>query len=203
MQHATQRKTGIKVRNGKVCRKNRTALSNHYTQVRQPEPVIDRLRPGKGYKHFLTIDDVRRFIGILPDWNLLSRGLDAIVLDEGHHRRMGWHRPGLVAVCAWERQPQVEWGTGFVQEHQRVLHRLGVNCEQSEVEPEWTWCDFDENSVKGFQLMHVLLHELGHHHDRMTTKSRRRASRGERFAENYANRYADRLWGDYFREFRW
>ena len=79
----SQRKTGTKVRDGKVTRKNRTELSNHYSQVRQTETVIDRLRPGKGYKHYLTVGDVRRFIGLLPDWSQLSIGLDAVILDEG------------------------------------------------------------------------------------------------------------------------
>ena len=51
--------------------------------------------------------------------------------------------------------------------------------------------------------MHILLHELGHHHDRMTTTSQIRSARGERFAETYALRYADSLWDAYFREFNW
>jgi hypothetical protein len=49
--------------------------------------------------------------------------------------------------------------------------------------------------------MHVLLHELGHHHDRMTTRSRNEAARGESYAETYANRYADRIWEAYEAEF--
>ncbi len=63
------------------------------------------------------------------------------------------------------------------------------------------WCHFDEASVKGFQLMHILLHELGHHHDRMTTKSQAEAARGEAFAEEYSLRRTDHLWNAYFREF--
>jgi len=46
-----------------------------------------------------------------------------------------------------------------------------------------------------------LLHELGHHHDRMTTKSKRTASRGEGYAERYALAYADRIWESYLNEF--
>jgi len=52
-------------------------------------------------------------------------------------------------------------------------------------------------------MMHILLHELGHHHDRITTKSRARTARGEPYAETYAREYGDRLWDAYFREFNW
>jgi len=51
--------------------------------------------------------------------------------------------------------------------------------------------------------MHVLLHELGHHHDRMTTRSQVDAGRGELYAELYANKYMDRIWEDYVRVFGW
>lgn len=198
----SQRKTGTKVRNGKVARKNRTDLSNHYSQMRQSETVIDRLRPGEGYKHYLTIGDVKRFIGILPDWDKLSVGLDAVILDEGGDA-MGWHWDGVVAICAWEREYTIDWDTTFVHDHREILDRLGVEREPIEDDPKGTWCHFNDASIKGFQLMHILLHELGHHHDRMTTKSQIRSARGERFAETYALQYADTLWDAYFREFSW
>lgn len=198
----SQRKTSTKVRNGKVARKNRTELSNHYSQIRQAETVIDRLRPGEGYKHYLTIADVKRFLQILPDWTELSIGLDAVVLAEGGDA-MGWHWDGVVAVCAWEREYAVDWDTQFVDEHAVILDRLGVRHEPIEDDPDGRLCYFDDASIKGFQLMHILLHELGHHHDRMTTKSQARSARGELFAETYALKYADRLWDAYFREFNW
>jgi hypothetical protein len=195
-----QRKTSTKVRDGKVCRKNRTELSNHYSQICQTQTVIDRLRPVDGFRHYLTIADVKRFIAILPDWDQLSVGLDAIILAEGGGP-MGWQWDGVVAVCAWEREYTSDWHTTFVDEHAVVLDRLGVRREPIEDDPGGTWCFFDDASIKGFQLMHILLHELGHHHDQMTTRSRTRAALGEHFAENYALNYADRLWDAYFREF--
>jgi hypothetical protein len=170
--------------------------------VRQAQPVIDRLRPGKGYKHYLTISEIRRFIGILPDWAELSIGLDAIVLAPGEDC-LGWHFNGVVAVCAWERGHAVEWATTFVTAESAILDRLGVRCELNENDPDATWCYFDDASIKGFQLMDVLLHQLGHHHDRMTTKSRLRCARGEAYAEAYAVKYAERLWDAYFQEFNW
>lgn len=198
----SQRKTGTKVRNGKVARKNRTALSAHYSQVRQEKTVIDRLRPGDGFKHFLTIADVRQFIDILPDWEELSYGLDAIILDEGGSA-MGWHWDGIVAICAWERELVTEWDNDFVLEHAEILDQLGVDREPMPDDASGTMCYFTESSIKGFQLMHILLHELGHHHDRMSTRTKRASARGEAYAENYAMKYAQELWGAYFRVFNW
>ena len=196
------RKTGTKVKNGKVSRKNRTELSAHYSQTKQPHVVVDRQRPGEGFKHYLTISDVRRFIAILPDWNELSVGLNAIVLAE-REDCLGWCWNGMVAVCAWERELTLDWDTTFVVEHATVLDRLGVRFEAINDDSEGMWCHFDESSIKGFQLMHILLHELGHHHDRMTTKSQQNIARGESYAEKYANDYADRIWDAYFKEFNW
>jgi len=196
------RKTGTKVKNGKVTRKNRTELSEHYSQTRQSRVIIDRQRPGSGFKHYLTIADVRRFITILPEWDELSVGLDAIVLAE-RDDCLGWCWDGVVAVCAWERELTLDWDKEFVVDHAVVLDRLGVELEVIDDDPEGMLCHFDESSIKGFQLMHILLHELGHHHDRMTTKSKRQTARGETYAENYANDHAELLWDAYFREFNW
>ncbi|MHC4816821.1 MAG: hypothetical protein ACYTF8_02000 [Planctomycetota bacterium] len=201
MRHIRNRKTAPKVRDGKVQRKNRTDLSRHYRQYIQDEPFIDRLRPGAGYRHILLKRDVSKFIGLLPDWEELSRDLDAIVLVPGEDNCLGWHTPGLVAVCAWERELFREWTRDFVDEHRAVLDRLSVVCEPQEDDTclvHWT-----EASIRGFQLMHVLLHELGHHHDRITTRSMVRASRGEFYAEQYALAYADRIWDEYFKVFGW
>jgi hypothetical protein len=163
--------------------------------------VIDRRRPGRGYRHLLTVADVRRFLQLLPDWSELSCGLDAVVLAPGERRLLGWHRRGIVALCAWDRDVEREWHADFVEEHRDVLDRLGV--ERLANDPPWEVVQFTERSARGFQLMHVLLHELGHHHDRMTTRSRRSAGRGEGYAEAYALRYAEGIWERYFREFGW
>lgn len=192
----------MKVRDGKVSRKNRTELSNHYMQLQQDELVIDRQRPGPGHKHYLTIADVKRFIAILPDWDSLSVGLDAVVLAEASDC-MGWCCPGVVAVCAWERELVGVWDTKFVDEHSLILDKLGVRYEKVRCDSQISHCYFDEASIKGFQLMHILLHELGHHHDRMTSHRQETIGRGEPYAEAYALEYAERLWDDYFKEFNW
>ena len=70
------------------------------------------------------------------------------------------------------------------------------NKVSSKVELRWT-----QAQARAYQLLHILPHELGHHHDRMTTHSRRNAARGEPFAEAYAQRVLDRVWPAYARAF--
>ena len=53
---------------------------------------------------------------------------------------------------------------------------------------KWT-----EDTVRAYQRLDVLLHELGHHHDRMSTRRQREIARGEPYAECYAELYADRI----------
>ncbi|MBI3849266.1 MAG: hypothetical protein HY298_03090 [Verrucomicrobia bacterium] len=189
-----QRKTTPKVRDGRVQKKNRTQLSGDYYLGNLTEFVVDRQRPGEGYRHVLMKRDVEAFISILPDWNELSVGLHAIVLSPGESNLMGWHRPGVVGICAWERDLWIDCNDSFFKEHEDIITRLGVPSEQK---GNIFLCKFSEASARAFQLLHILLHELGHHHDRMTTKSKIQSSRGESFAEMYARRYGDQIFGRY------
>ncbi|MCP3917300.1 MAG: hypothetical protein GY711_17275 [bacterium] len=195
------RKTTPKVRAGKIQRKNRPDLSPDIFPWIPGNPTIRRERPGAGHRHLLRVQDVERFLSLLPDWDELSSGLRGVLIAEAEEGTMGWHVPGTVSVCAWEREIEGYWTTGFVDDHRDVLERLGVPCEQThqgDYHVRWT-----ETSARGFQLMHILLHELGHHHDRMTTRSQEDSSRGEDYAEQYALRYAERLWERYFEVFGW
>ena len=131
-------------------------------------PVIDRQRPGKGYRHVLMQRDIETFIGLLPDWAELSRGLNAIVLAPGEYRSNGWHTPGVVGVCAWEADLWVDYAVGHYEDHKPIFDRLGVASHSIE---NGVMCEFTEAQARAYQLLHILLHELGHHHDRMTTKS--------------------------------
>ena len=64
------------------------------------------------------------------------------------------------------------------------------------LEARWT-----EGQARAFQLLHILPHELGHHHDRITTRSQREAARGEPYAESYAQRVLEAVWPSYARHF--
>ena len=190
----TQRKSTPKVAGGRVQKKNNAASTPTYYDTPQPMPVIDRQRPGAGYRHVLKQRDVETFLGLLPDWAELSRGLNAIVLAPGEYTTNGWHTPGVVGVCAWEADLWVDYATSHFESHKTVFDRLGVRSHLIE---KGVMCEFTEPQARAYQLLHILLHELGHHHDRMTTKSKVRASRGEPYAEAYALQYETQIWTRY------
>lgn len=198
MRHINRR-TSPKVVGGKPQRKNRWQRTPNCYNTEQKIPATDRRRPGVGYRHVLKKRDVERFVGLLPDWKELSVGLNVIQLAPGGTTCDGWHRPGIVAVCAWAIDQAIEMCGWYYREHRKIFERLGVPC--AELSDDEFQCDFNDSTIRAYQLLHILLHELGHHHDRMTTKSKRQSSRGEGFAERYALNYADRIWERYLEEF--
>jgi hypothetical protein len=82
----------------------------------------------------------------------------------------------------------------FVADHMPELQRLGVEIDPCAgvVEVRWT-----EAQARAFQLLHVLPHELGHHHDRITTATLARSARGEPYAEAYARRVMNEVFDTY------
>ncbi len=192
------RKSTPKVVAGKVQKKNNWHESANYYNTASPLPEITRKRAGKGYRHLLRQKDIYDFIEILPDWSELSRGLNAIVLAPGEWDTFGYHVPGVVHICAWDKDLWITMtGEGFEKERD-ICERLGVPFEQEEGN---IVCKFTESTARAHQLLATLLHELGHHHDRMNTKSKIRASRGEGYAESYAMEYADQIWEKYIDTF--
>lgn len=111
---------------------------------------------------------------------------------------MGWHRPGIVAVCAWERELWMTTSDEFLREDRDLLDRLGVDHE-----PKYGahLCKFTEGQARAFELLHILLHEIGHHPDRMNTRSRKKASRGGGYAEAFALEQERVIWDQYERQF--
>jgi hypothetical protein len=188
------RKSSPKVLGGKVQRKNNHSLTGDYYIIEQRMPVIDRKRPGKGFRHLLKQKDIHDFISILPDWKELSLGLNAIVLAPAHSTAFGYHVPGVVHICAWDEDLWLELSKDCYEREREILERLGVPCEEVK---GWMLCKFTESTARGHQLLATLLHELGHHHDRMTTKSKMDSARGESYAEAYARTYSDRIWNQY------
>lgn len=200
MRHPTPRKTTPKVRDGKVQRKNRTTRSPNVYLGDLPHLEIRRLAPGTGRRHVVSRHDLERFIRLIPDWNELARGLNAIVLTDGRHETEGFHARGVIHLCAWPRDLVVRWTPEHFADHRAVLDRLGVNSSL-DAEATAVVCHFSERTARAYVLLHVLLHELGHHHDRITSRRGERPVRGESYAEAYAVRHAETLWGRYRQEF--
>ncbi|MEM9378533.1 MAG: hypothetical protein AAGB93_01195 [Planctomycetota bacterium] len=184
---------------GLVQRRTNQDLTVEWAQTSIDGLRFARERPGSGYRHLARRADVERFVRLLPQWDELSVGLDAVVLAAGEPNLYGYFRAGIVAICAWPKEPIEFWPTAFLDEHASLLPHLDVELE--EIDEDGAIVRFTEASALAFQLMHVLLHELGHHHDRMTTASKRSPARGEPFANTYAFEHAEKLWDAYYREF--
>src|SRR3954463_8455320 len=72
----------MKVRDGRVLKKNNWRLDpGDYHALAQDEIRLDRRRPPEGSRHLITIAELRRFLALLPHWDEVAVGLDAIVLD--------------------------------------------------------------------------------------------------------------------------
>ena len=193
------RRTAPKVKRGYVQKKNNWTETADYYNSPQQLPVVDRKRPGYSYRHLLTRHHIYDFIDILPDWQELSRGLNAIVLAPGSNRVDGYYSPGVVHICAWDSPCEArQWTVEGYAEHKHFLERLGVPVVHCRGFAELKWT---ESSARAYQLLHILPHELGHHHDAFTTKPGGSPNRGENYAETYALKYADLIWDRYLATF--
>lgn len=111
------RKTSPKVLGGKVQRKNNWELTTDWTQTEIDGLVFARERPGAGYRHYVRKKELERFVRLLPDWDELSMGLDAVPVASGEDSTQGWHAPGIVALYAWPRDLEEEWSAGSGSSH--------------------------------------------------------------------------------------
>src|SRR5262249_47295850 len=112
-----------------------------------------------------------------PNWQELSVGLRVLILARGDEACLGWHRPGLVAICAWGREIVLsgcaDW---FYRKHQGLLQKLAVPCLQR----GGVWdLQFTVDTVRAFHLVYFSAKDLGTHKDRMTTREKTGASRGK------------------------
>jgi hypothetical protein len=91
----------MKVQGGRALRRNNWRPDrNDYVVVPQSDIRIDRRDPGRGFRHLITVAQLRAFVALLPDWDDVAVGLRAVVLDSGGDDRMGWFDLGIVAgVC--------------------------------------------------------------------------------------------------------
>lgn len=185
MRRSAGRRATPKVVDGRVRRKNRHATTPGIWA--STEVTIEQDRPGRGHFHLLSAKDLRVFFGLNPDWEALSQGLQGV--------RLAAKRPGMdgfctysaqgsvISLCAWERGLHRLVTAEFLEDHRALLHRLGVPHRR---QGALRRLEFTAETARAYQLLHVLLHELGHHQDRMTSRRRASAGRGEGHAEAWA-----------------
>jgi len=200
MRSTYNRKTSPKVIGGHVQRKN-----NH-TRTACLGYVVVRVRPDKGYRHVVSKKDIHDFTDLIPDWINICEGSESIILDSGdldydglysHYRQ---DDTGTIWLSAWQKDLWVEFSNDYYQEHRWLIKIFGVVSDRKievgkEQESVYWLCYFSESQAKAFVLMHIFLHELGHHVDKF--RSKKRNSSGEEFAENYADRRFHEIWPAY------
>lgn len=192
------RKTTPRVKDGRVQKKNRHELTPNYWNTRQDTLQVDIEPPGKGYKHFLKKRDIVAFLEILPHWEEIAIEFDAILLARADGRTNGWYINGVVGICAWDKNMTCFFSKNYFNDHKELFDRLELRYEEKK---QGVLCHFTERQIKAYQLLHILLHEIGHHHDRINTRSRAALPNGEAYAESYAFRHEKLIWNRYFDTF--
>jgi hypothetical protein len=116
---------------------------------------------------------------------------------DGEYEFFHREETGAIFLHPWEENLWVTWELPYFHAHREIFERLGVSFDE---ERKFVSVRFTEAQARAFMLLHVFMHELGHHHDRMTQKHHG-ASRGEDYAERFAMRHFDELYPEYVRLF--
>lgn len=194
------RRTNPKVVDGRVQKKNNDRPTHNYYDHKEPELVIDRRRPGPGARHLLKVEDIKKFISIIPDWDELSKGVDAIALLPYNEVAYGsYNTDGVIKLRAWIAELWIEIHPLYSDRDLPILRQLEVELE--ELSYGGYLAKFTENQAKGFQLLGTFLHELGHHVDRMNCRRKHDCPGGEPFAINFANEMQKRVWPEFIKRF--
>jgi hypothetical protein len=186
------RRTATKVKDGRVQRKNR----HHPTGALGY--VISRESPGRGFRHVLSKRDLENFIELIPDWNRLSARLERIVLaahrsSDGEYAFYHREETGGIFLHAWHEDLWSKVTTPYFDSHRSMFQRLGVSYDSG---IDSMFCRFTPAQARAFMLLHVFIHELGHHYDRIHQKHWN-VTKGEDYAERFANSRFDQLYPDY------
>lgn len=192
MHSSFNRRTATKVKDGRVQKKNPklpTGLGGY---------VLDRESPGRGFRHVVSKRDLQAFTEIIPEWHKFSQRLERIVLsrhssNDGEYAFYHREETGAIFLCAWRDDLWQEVRHGYFDSHRQIFERLGVSFDLGK---ETAFCRFTEAQARAFMLLHVFVHELGHHHDRLNQKHRD-SSRGEAYAERFANSRFEQLYNPY------
>ena len=174
-------------------RKNRHQPTGHEGYV------LDRESPGRGFRHVVSKRDVQAFIDIIPGWEGLSERLERITLAarsddcDGAHEFFHREETGAIYLNAWPEDLWVELRAGYFDSHQQIFERLGVSYDRM---ADIVMCRFTAVQARAFTLLHVFMHELGHHYDKVHQKHLG-ASKGEDYAERFANSRFEQIYWQY------
>ena len=208
MKRSYNRKTAPKVIDGVVKRKN-----NH-TKTATLGYVVDRERPGRGFRHVLRKKGIHDFTDLIPDWDTHSKGIESILLcrgdgyTDGLYRHFSYEETGIIYLCAWDDDMWGDVSEKYFHEHRWIFDSFGLVYEKRlRKEPNGrgkytAWgCYFSDSQARAFMLAHIFLHELGHHVDKLRSRSRDTTIGGEPFAEDFSKKMFQRIWPAYVDRF--
>ena len=117
--------------------------------------------------------------------------------DQGSHTLYHREQSGEIVLNACQKDLWLDMESTFFEEHRAIIERLGVSCGQGEY---GVLCRFTRAQARAFMLLHVFMHELGHHYATIHQKHRG-TSKGEDYAERFANERFETLYPAYVRVF--
>jgi len=196
--HTTfDRRTATKVKDGRVQRKNRRRPTGHEGYV------LDRESPGRGFRHVVSKRGLQAFIDIVPGWDRFSERLERIVLAapgdncDGAYEFFHREETGAIYLHAWHEDLWTDLTVPYFEYHQHIFDTLSVSYDRRE---DCVTCRFTEAQARAFMLLHIFMHEVGHHYDRIHQKHLG-SSKGEDYAERFATSRFDQLFPAYVRVF--
>jgi hypothetical protein len=197
MHTSFNRRTATKVKGGRVQRKNQHRPTGHDGYI------LDRESPGRGFRHVVSKRDVQAFIDIIPDWNRYSERLERIVLASQRQGRDGEYafyyreETGAIFLNPCYEDLWIDLTVSYFEAHKNIFETFGVSYDRGE---DCVTCRFTEAQARAFMLLHVFMHELGHHYDRIHQKHLD-SSKGEEYAERFATSRFDQLFPLYVQVF--
>ncbi|MBC8002377.1 MAG: hypothetical protein H7X97_07290 [Opitutaceae bacterium] len=139
------------------------------------------------------------FINIIPEWHRYSDRLERIVLagrEDGYDGSHVFHpreETGSIFLNAWPEDLWMEIVTPYFDAHESIFERVGVSFDRRK---DCVVCRFTARQARAFMLLHVFMHELGHHYDRINQKHLD-SWKGEDYAERFATSRFDQMFPAY------
>ena len=197
MHGSFNRRTATRIKSGQVQSKNRNRPTGHDGYI------LDRESPGRGFRHVVSKRDIQAFIDLISEWPRFSERLERIVLAAPSNNADGSHlfyhieETGAIFLHAWPEALWMDLANDYYVKHKLIFETLGVSHD---VLKDVVTCRFTEAQARAFMLLHVFMHELGHHFDRIHQKHRH-TSKGEDYAERFAVSHFTQLFPRYVEAF--
>lgn len=138
----------------------------------------------------MSIGDVRRFLALMSEWRKELDELGEVILERGHPQFDASYR---FFDCTIKLQPWATlsptWWSGHVWGHDSILTRLNVPLEA--VGDSFV-CRFTRDTARAYMLLHVFMHEIGHH--LYFVRNGMTSDRSEKYAEEFALRFEGLMW---------